>query len=212
MKLNQRQHKIIQFGAALILVTLLFPPFHFSPPGGGSIGLGYGFLLIPPESRAVVNVMQLFATWVGLLIALGMWVWLSDGWRPASATPDLARISPLQALRIALSRTGYLGLALLGMILFSVFRASDGHQAALKLFGNGGAALLVYAIALLWTAINAYRGKYVDSPTRKTNWRVITLAGAVIVTTLAAIGWVVEKRNGQQEARGLFIEDQISGK
>ncbi len=212
MTLNQRQRKIVQLGAVLILVTLLFPPFHFSPPGGGSIGLGYAFLLSPPESRAVVNVMQLFATWIGLLIALGMWAWLSDSWQPTSAPADLARISPLQALWIGIARTGYLGLALLAMVLFSVFRANDGHQAALKLFGNGGAALLIYAIALLWTAVNAYRGKYVDSPTRKTNWRVLLIATAVIVTILAAIGWVAEKRNGQHVGRDLFIEDQISPK
>jgi hypothetical protein len=210
MKLNQRQRKIVQLGAALILVTLLYPPFHFSPPGGGSIGLGHAFLLTPPESRAVVNVAQLCATWFGIVLSLGLWVWLSNDWRPTETTSQHDRISPLQAIRIGAAKTGYLGLALLGVVLFSVYRANDAYEAALKLFGNGGAALLIYIGALVWTSINGYRGKYASETGGKTNWRVLIVAGTVVILALSAIGWMVQSKESAISAeRDLLLENRF---
>ncbi len=210
MKLNQRQRKIVQLGAALILVTLLYPPFHFSPPGGGSIGLGHAFLLTPPESRAVVNVAQLCATWFGIVLTLSLWVWLSNDWKPTETPSQHDRVSPIQAIRIGVAKTGYLGLALLGVVLFSVYRANDANEAALKLFGNGGAALLIYIGALVWTSINGYRGKYAAEKRQKTNWRVLIVAGTVVILAMSAIGWMVHSKESATSAeRDLFLENRF---
>lgn len=210
MKLNQRQRKIVQLGIVLIVVTLLFPPFHFSPPGGGSIGLGHAFLLIPPDSRAIVNVAQLCAIWFGVVLSLGLWVWLSNEWRSTETPSQYDRISPIQAIRIGVRKTGYLGLALLGIVLFSIYRANDAQEAALKLFGNGGAAGLIYIGALVWASINGYRGKYTDEHERKKNWRVLLVAGTVVILGLSAIGWMVySKESATSAERDLFLENRF---
>lgn len=57
--------------AAVILLMLLFPPFHRGYQGG-SINMGYSFIFSPPEVISTVNTGMLFMQWIGALILGGI--------------------------------------------------------------------------------------------------------------------------------------------
>lgn len=65
------QKTSIAIGAAVIFLMLIFPPFHIQIEGH-SLSMGYGFILVPPETGytipPAVNIPMLLTQWMGVLI------------------------------------------------------------------------------------------------------------------------------------------------
>jgi hypothetical protein len=78
--MNKKQRWVLFVGAAVILLMLLFPPFHWPRgPGGPVENMGYAFLFDVPEGRPTVNVGTLLVQWVGVILVGGiLWFALRD--------------------------------------------------------------------------------------------------------------------------------------
>ncbi|MDP2984080.1 MAG: DUF2569 family protein [Candidatus Latescibacter sp.] len=77
MNFNQNQKLIIVSMIVLIIVMLMYPPFHLVNNNGISINKGYGWIIDPPGGRATVNVSMLLIQWVGVLLVGGLALFLS---------------------------------------------------------------------------------------------------------------------------------------
>jgi len=68
--MNKEQRYVLYACAAVILLMLLFPPFHL--PGPPHYGLGYGFLLDPGysirENYGTVDIGTLLVQWLGVIL------------------------------------------------------------------------------------------------------------------------------------------------
>jgi hypothetical protein len=81
--MNRNQQIAVGVGAGVVLIMLLFPPFHLWSEAI-TVNMGYAFILDPPKRNswtASVNVGMLLVQWVGtlLLTALAFFVLKSSG-------------------------------------------------------------------------------------------------------------------------------------
>lgn len=71
--MNKRLYRILIAGALVIIIMLLFPPFHVRYAPGIVIDKGYAFVLNPPlfwgKVESTVNV-NLLAAQIGTVVAL----------------------------------------------------------------------------------------------------------------------------------------------
>lgn len=77
--MNEKQKWVLIATAAVILGMLLFPPFHVTGTGEGTINFGYSWILNPPYYRATVNIAMLITQWIGVLIVGGIAYFLLKG-------------------------------------------------------------------------------------------------------------------------------------
>ena len=80
--MNKRQRLIVIWAAALAVVMLLFPPFHFQRPQGLVFNLGYGFLFDPPMFQSLagsVNIAMLLVQWAALVALAAVLWWVTKG-------------------------------------------------------------------------------------------------------------------------------------
>jgi hypothetical protein len=76
--MNKKQRSVLFASAAVIMLMLLFPPFHYSIPGR-AINVGYGCLFDPPGDRPTVNAGMLLVQWVAVILVGGiLWFALRD--------------------------------------------------------------------------------------------------------------------------------------
>lgn len=76
MRVNRKQRFVLYLGAAIIVLMLLVPPFHFQADGS-VLNLGYSFLLDPPQlggARGTVNEGLLFVQWMAVLLVTALLV------------------------------------------------------------------------------------------------------------------------------------------
>ena len=82
MRMNKIQRVIVLAAAIVIGIMLLIPPFEIPRL---SINPGYSFILLPPQrddagtALSFVNVEQLLAQWLGVLLIAGLAYWLARG-------------------------------------------------------------------------------------------------------------------------------------
>jgi hypothetical protein len=84
--MNRNQQIAVWVGAGVVLIMLLFPPFHLQIEAT-TFNMGYSFILDPPKHEGLphitptVNVGMLLVQWVGtlLLTALAFFVLKSSG-------------------------------------------------------------------------------------------------------------------------------------
>jgi hypothetical protein len=78
--MNKKQRWVLFVGAAVILLMLLFPPFHWPRGLGGPVeNMGYAFLFDVPQSRPTVNTGMLLVQWIGVMLICGiLWYALRD--------------------------------------------------------------------------------------------------------------------------------------
>lgn len=81
--MNKKQRYVLYACAAVIVLMLLFPPFHTVFPRGQSFSRGYGFLLSGPAANAdfvgnsgTVDVGTLLVQWLGVILA-GAILWFA---------------------------------------------------------------------------------------------------------------------------------------
>jgi hypothetical protein len=63
LEANRRQRIVLKGLAVVLMLMLIFPPFVIDG-SGGSVGLGFAFLLDPPEDRARMYVSQMLVQWI----------------------------------------------------------------------------------------------------------------------------------------------------
>ena len=68
--MNENQRRIVVGAGVVIGLMLLFPPYEVK-----SVGTGYHFILSAKPFHGVVNIGQLFAQWVGVVLVAGV-AWL----------------------------------------------------------------------------------------------------------------------------------------
>lgn len=79
-RMNKAQRMIVLVAAIMIGAMLLVPPFEIPRLG---VNAGYSFILLPPQmdtdnnALSFVNVKQLLAQWLGVLLAAGLFYWLA---------------------------------------------------------------------------------------------------------------------------------------
>ncbi|WP_457944546.1 hypothetical protein ACSTAY_06665 [Vreelandella alkaliphila] len=61
--MNDNQKEVLVFTGIILLLMLIFPPFHAQFSGGVSFGRGYGFILNPPRGGARIDVGILLIQW-----------------------------------------------------------------------------------------------------------------------------------------------------
>jgi hypothetical protein len=78
--MNKKQRWVLFVCAAVIVLMLLFPPFHRHSELSGTVkNMGYAFLFDVPEDRPTVNVGTLLVQWVGVILVGGiLWFALRD--------------------------------------------------------------------------------------------------------------------------------------
>jgi hypothetical protein len=68
--MNEGQKKVVMISAVIIVLMLIFPPFHYINQIGVEINMGFSFLFNPPSRSSYVtgsiNMAQLFLQWVGV--------------------------------------------------------------------------------------------------------------------------------------------------
>ena len=69
--MNRSQKIAVILAGALMILMLLFPPFHSVLIQGIIVNQGYAFLFSPPVSTATVNVSLLLMQWL-LVVVLGL--------------------------------------------------------------------------------------------------------------------------------------------
>ncbi len=72
MKTNKKQRYVLYACAVVIALMPLFPPFHEIGAGGRVFSGGYGYLFVPPNDYATVNIGTLLMQWAGVLIIGGI--------------------------------------------------------------------------------------------------------------------------------------------
>jgi len=80
--MNDNQKKVIAVTAGLVVLMLLFPPFHHYYQNGVEVNMGYAFLLNPPSRGYIsgsVNILQLLIQWVGVGVVGGLIYFLLKG-------------------------------------------------------------------------------------------------------------------------------------
>jgi hypothetical protein len=76
--MNRNQKIAVTVGAMVVLLMLVFPPFHVQFRGT-TFNMGYGFILDPPKRgyiTASVNAEMLLVQWVGTLVLTVLAVFL----------------------------------------------------------------------------------------------------------------------------------------
>lgn len=77
--MNGRQKAILIISVLVLLLMFLFPPFHVQFPHGQEVNMGYGFLFMPPERIATVNLGQLAMQWLVVIAIAGVaWLFVGD--------------------------------------------------------------------------------------------------------------------------------------
>jgi len=70
------QKKIALVGAGVVILTLAFPPFSVHVAEGGSINMGYSFILDPPLyggfRSSSVNIEALLVRWIAIALVCGV--------------------------------------------------------------------------------------------------------------------------------------------
>ena len=80
MRMNKIQRVIVLAAVIVIGIMLLIPPFEIPKLG---INPGYSFILLPPQrdvdgnALSFINVEQLIAQWLGVLLIAGLAYWLA---------------------------------------------------------------------------------------------------------------------------------------
>lgn len=74
---GEKRKTILASTAGVIVLMMLFPPYHVILEGGRVVGRGYGFLFTPPHYGDTVNIGLLFAQWVMACIVGGVAFWLT---------------------------------------------------------------------------------------------------------------------------------------
>lgn len=70
--------------ASVVLLMMLYPPFHFHAGDGIVLNLGYGFILDPPiyrnsEAQGTVDSILLITQWISVvLISMALWLVFDD--------------------------------------------------------------------------------------------------------------------------------------
>ncbi|HOP40446.1 MAG TPA: hypothetical protein PLI53_05335 [Geobacteraceae bacterium] len=73
MNMNKYQRIAIACGIVIVFLMLLFPPLHFSSPGGVKSHIGYSFIFaIPVNTGVAINGRLLLIQWTGVLIMTGL--------------------------------------------------------------------------------------------------------------------------------------------
>lgn len=219
--MNERQKRTLQAILAVLVLMFLFPPFH-EPLGSGVMGnSGFSFILMPPESDSYItpsiNSLQLIAQWFGVVVIGAVAYFLEQG---QDSTPKVTSTNWSAVLVEAFQRSKmwlWVGLA---FIVMPVFWANDSHAFAIKLIGNTGAALLIYAIAFSWQAVRVLRGLPAASekpPVRTSIKRILyaTTLGAIgigvlILVTSKSKGYEPWERGVSSTGRDLFKEAGIA--
>jgi len=78
--MNDNQRKLLIGVGVVVLLMLLFPPFHIVGEGGGEANVGYAFIFTPPLSGAAqVDALALLIQWVGVgIVGAIAWVVLKN--------------------------------------------------------------------------------------------------------------------------------------
>ena len=200
--MNSRQRNVLKVALAVLVGMFLFPPFH-EPVAQGVMGnSGFSFILSPPESHfsftPSVNAIQLVAQWLGVVIIGAVAYVLAQG--PEHATIE-QRTEKVPALREAFQRSKpWLWIAL-AFSLMPFLWVSDTKVLAIKVIGNAGAAILVYAAVFVWNWVRVKRGLEANAPNydKKTSLKRVavgTALGAVAVT--AFVVWTIGSRDARQ--------------
>jgi 4-hydroxybenzoate polyprenyltransferase len=70
--MNKKQRWVLFLCAAVIVLMLLFPPFHFHSPGGPDLNMGYAFLFDTPDGQPTVNASTLLLQWAATVLVCGI--------------------------------------------------------------------------------------------------------------------------------------------
>jgi hypothetical protein len=71
--MNKNLQIVIGLGASIVLLMLLFPPFHLEMKGI-TLNRGYSFIFDPPMDGTIpasVNIRLLMVQWVGIVLVTG---------------------------------------------------------------------------------------------------------------------------------------------
>lgn len=208
--MNKRQKRTLQTILAVLVLMFLFPPFH-EPLGPGVMeNSGFSFILMPPESDSritpSINSLQLIAQCFGVAVIGAVAYFLGQG---QDSTPRVTRTNWSAVLVEAFRRSKiwlWVGLA---FIVMPVFWARDSHSLAIKLIGNTGAALLIYACAFSWHMIRVLRSLPAASekPPVRTSFKRIVFA-----TILCAVGVLVLFASKPRQGSAPWERDWSSSK
>ena len=73
--------RIVMATLFVLLLSVLFPPFHSIHPAGGAQNAGYGFIFSPPLKGTKIDVAVLLTQWVGIIliaVTYALYVFLPD--------------------------------------------------------------------------------------------------------------------------------------
>ena len=70
--MNEKQRRVLIAAGAVVLVMLIYPPFHIRWGRGNARGAGYSFLWDVPVFGASVDAALLAMQWAAVLIVAGI--------------------------------------------------------------------------------------------------------------------------------------------
>lgn len=93
--MNKNQKAVLIAMIAVIVMMLLYPPFHLHYKNGVVLNMGYGWIFEPPKRgviEATVNVPMLLVQWMGVLLVGGLGLFLTkDSTRPHDSSPSTSK-------------------------------------------------------------------------------------------------------------------------
>ncbi|MFZ5486161.1 MAG: hypothetical protein ACOY5G_04065 [Pseudomonadota bacterium] len=220
--MNAKQRNVLKTVLFVLVAMFLFPPFH-EPVGQGVMGnSGFSFILSPPQTgsyaTASVNSVQLVAQWIGVMAIGAVAYFLAQG-QETTATNEPRRWLVVLGEAFRRSKTWiWIGLA---FIVVPIFWARDSHALAIKLIGNTGAAVLVYAFVFFWHLVRVLRGlpAATEKPSIRTSLKRVLVATALGTLAVAALVFFSDttrssskpwERDWSSSGRDLFEEAGIS--
>lgn len=157
--MNTKQKTALKVTAFVIILMMIFPPFHEPAGQGLYYNKGFAFLFSPPMSEwsnmtASVNYMQLMVQWIGVGTVCAIAFLLGKDSRGSNS--QTTESAP-NALATAFARSKMAMWVALAFVVVSLIWAQDSHDFALKLIGNGIAASVVWSVIFAWNFRHALK-------------------------------------------------------
>lgn len=188
IELNRLQRFILKTCAALLVGMLLFPPFVIHG-AYASVGVGFAFILNPPDFRAQVAVAQLLVQWLFVVSVAAIGVVLAHG-RPGAAT----RWTSDRVVRVLLvasrgSAAWVLVCWVAGLVSMAV---GDGARSGFAPLANAGVVCTLVFMWRLWGAVRATGGEVEQGDARAVSkWWGLSFAAFALLASLTVWRYVL---------------------
>jgi hypothetical protein len=180
LEINHRQRLILKCCAALLVAMLLFPPFVIHG-AYASVGVGFAFILSPPDFRAQVAVAQLLVQWLFVVSIAAIGVALAHGQPDTPTRWTTGRVVHVLLVASRGSAAWVLLFWVAGLLGMAV---NSGSYRGIQPLADAGILCTLILMWRVWRAVRATGGEVEqgDASTVSKWWALSFVAWALLAS------------------------------